>query len=354
MELPPLLLIRADASVSIGTGHIMRMIALGQAWQAQGGEVHFLCSEITPALEQRLASEGFHLSRIHSPLGSQEDLSETIFLISETLQVDRQNARVVLDGYHFGSDYQLGIKAAGLKLLVVDDYGHADYYHADWVLNQNISAREELYASRSPATKLLLWLKFAMLRKEFLTHKGWQREIAPVAKKILVTLGGSDPDNVTLQVIQALIDLDVHVKVVIGGSNPHLCEIENFIQSQNDSTALIEVVVNATNMPELMVWADVAVAAGGSTAWELAFMGVPALYLILAENQHAIAMHLEKNEMGICLHGLVEDPDFSRLTREVSKFSAEFKVRGKFSENCRSAVDGYGSRRVVEILKAKS
>jgi spore coat polysaccharide biosynthesis predicted glycosyltransferase SpsG len=180
--MPSTLLIRADASVSIGTGHIMRMIALGQAWQAQGGEVHFFCAEITPALEQRLASEGFHLSRIHSPLGSQEDLSETIHLISETLQVDRQNARVVLDGYHFGSGYQLGIKAAGFKLLVVDDYGHADFYHADWVLNQNISAREELYAKRSPDTKLLLGPKFVMLRKEFLAYKGWQREIAPVAK----------------------------------------------------------------------------------------------------------------------------------------------------------------------------
>ena len=231
--MPSTLLIRADASVSIGTGHIMRMIALGQAWQAQGGEAHFFCAEITPALEQRLASEGFHLSRIHSPLGSQEDLSETILLISETLQADGQNARVVLDGYHFGAEYQLGIKAAGFKLLVVDDYGHADFYHADWVLNQNISACEELYAKRSPATKLLLGPKFAMLRKEFLAYKSWQRETAPVAKKILVTLGGSDPDNVTLKVIQALIDLDLHVKVVIGGSNPHLREIENFLHSQN-------------------------------------------------------------------------------------------------------------------------
>jgi spore coat polysaccharide biosynthesis predicted glycosyltransferase SpsG len=68
--MPSTLLIRADASVSIGTGHIMRMIALGQAWQAQGGEVHFLCAEITSALEERLASEGFQLSRISAVLGS--------------------------------------------------------------------------------------------------------------------------------------------------------------------------------------------------------------------------------------------------------------------------------------------
>ena len=349
--MPSTLLIRADASVSIGTGHIMRMIALGQAWQAQGGEVHFLCAEITPALEQRLASEGFLLSRNHSPLGSQEDLSETILLISETLQADRQNARVVLDGYHFGSDYQLGIKAAGFKLLVVDDYGHADFYYADWVLNQNISAREELYVKRSPATKLLLGPKFAMLRKEFLAYRGWQREIAPVAKKILVTLGGSDPDNVTLKVIQALIDLDMHAKVVIGGSNPHLREIKNFIPSQNNSTALIEVIVNATNMPELMAWADIAVAAAGSTTWELAFMGIPALYLILAENQRAIAMNLKQKGMGICEDEFFVVPDRKLLMHKVLDLSNDQIKRQELSAICVKNVDGIGSQRNVEILR---
>jgi UDP-2,4-diacetamido-2,4,6-trideoxy-beta-L-altropyranose hydrolase len=301
MESKPPLLIRADASVSIGTGHIMRMIAVGQEWQARGGEVRFICVEITSALEERLASEGFQLSRISAVLGSKEDLKQTTHLITETLQANRQNARVVLDGYHFGSDYQLGIKAEVFKLLVVDDYGHADFYHADWVLNQNISAREELYAKRCPDTKLLLGPKFAMLRKEFLAYKGWQRQISPVAKKILVTLGGSDPDNVTLKVIQALIDLDLHAKIVIGGSNPHLREIENFLHSQKDSTALIEVIVNATNMPELMAWADVAVAAAGSTSWELAFMGLPNLIFILADNQVEIAEGLAARQVAVSI-----------------------------------------------------
>ena len=343
------LFIRADASVSIGTGHIMRMIALGQAWQAQGGEVHFLCAEITPALEQRLASEGFHLLRIHATLGSPEDLSETMHLISETLQTDRKNARVVLDGYHFGSDYQLGIKAAGFKLLVVDDYGHADFYHADWVLNQNISAREELYAKRSPDTKLLLGPKFAMLRKEFLAYKGWQREIALVAKKILVTLGGSDPDNVTLKVIQALIDLDLHIKVVVGGSNPHLREIENFIQSQNNSTAFVEVIVNATNMPELMAWADVAVVAGGSTSWELAFMGLPTLIFTFAENQKEIALAIEDTRLGVYL-GCSNKETFKKFKNVFENFLCNSDQREKISIMGQNLIDGLGCSHIYKNI----
>ena len=351
--MPSTLLIRADASVSIGTGHIMRMIALGQAWQAQGGEVHFLCAEITPALEQRLASEGFHLSRIHANLGSQEDLTETLHLISETLQAHCQNARVVLDGYHFGSDFQLGIKAAGFKLLVVDDYGHADFYHADWVLNQNISAREELYDKRSPDTKLLLGPKFAMLRKEFLTYKGWQREIAPVAKKILVTLGGSDPDNVTLKVIQALIDLDLHVKIVIGGSNPHLREIENFLHSQKDSTALIEVIVNATNMPELMVWADLAITAAGSTCWELAFMGLPSMFVILAENQVEIAEGLSARQVATSIGRPCPDALVS-FREKLGQLAVSRAERHRISQVSRELVDRSGAKRVVAGMVADS
>jgi len=347
--MPSTLFIRADASVSIGTGHIMRMIALGQAWQAQGGEVQFLCAEITSALEERLASEGFQLWRISAVLGSKEDLGQTTHLITETLQADRQNARVVLDGYQFGSDYQLGIKAAGFKLMVVDDYGHADFYHADWVLNQNISALEELYAKRSPDTKLLLGPKFAMLRKEFLAYKDWQRQIAPVAKKILVTLGGSDPDNVTLQVIQALIDLDVHVKVVIGGSNPHLCEIENFIQSQNDSTALIEVVVNATNMPELMVWADVAVAAGGSTSWELALMGLPALVFTFSENQKEIALAIEDMGLGVYL-GWANQETYKKFQNVFVNFLFNSDQRRKISILGKSLIDGMGCLHICKNI----
>lgn len=322
----------------------MRMIALGQDWQAQGGKVHFLCAAITSALEERLASEGFQLSRISAVLGSQEDLSETIHLITDTLQADRQNARVVLDGYHFGSDYQLGIKAEGFKLLVVDDYGHADFYHADWVLNQNISAREELYAKRSPDTKLLLGPKFAMLRKEFLAYKGWQREIALVSEKILVTLGGSDPDNVTLKVIQALIDLDLHAKVVIGGSNPHLREIENFIQSQNDRTALIEVIFNATNMPELMFWADFGVAAAGSTAYELAFMRLPSAIFTIAENQNENARNLIEDEIFV---------DFGNESRNLFQWLSEsnYAKRVQMSIEQGKLIDGFGVNRIVTFIK---
>jgi UDP-2,4-diacetamido-2,4,6-trideoxy-beta-L-altropyranose hydrolase len=151
--MPSTLLIRADASVSIGTGHIMRMIALAQAWRDEGGEAVFICAEITPALEAWLKEDGFLLEKIQASPGSREDLEETSAAIA---RYGLDSIPVALDGYQFDADFQLGLKKAGCRLLVMDDYGHAAFYHAEWVLNQNISAREELYANRAPHTRLLL------------------------------------------------------------------------------------------------------------------------------------------------------------------------------------------------------
>ena len=342
------LLIRADASVAIGTGHIMRMIALGQEWQARGGGVLFACAEITPALRERLAQEGFALQEIAAQPGSAGDLAATCDLIRQSQE---KNPVVALDGYQFDADFQLGLKNAGCRLLVMDDYGHSDFYHADWVLNQNISAREELYRNRAPDTELLLGPKFALLRKEFLKYRGWKREIPEVARKVFVTLGGADPENVTQRVIEAMAELkmDLEVKVVVGGSNPRLPKLREAVENLKSSPARFELVFNPSNMPELMIWADLAVAAGGSTSLELAFFGLPAIYCVLAENQREIAVTIEKKELGFYLATAFEHLNKTFETQAL-KLIQDSQFRGEISANGASAVDGKGSIRIAEEL----
>jgi UDP-2,4-diacetamido-2,4,6-trideoxy-beta-L-altropyranose hydrolase len=126
-----------------------------------------------------LKEEGFLLEKIQASSGSREDLESTCAAIA---RYGPDSTPVALDGYQFGADFQLGLKKAGCRLLVMDDYGNAAFYHADWMLNQNISAREELYASRAPHTRLLLGTKFALLRREFLKYRGCQRQIPETAR----------------------------------------------------------------------------------------------------------------------------------------------------------------------------
>ena len=150
---------------------------------------------------------------------------------------------MVLDGYQFDVEYQRRLKAAGVKLLVVDDTGHAGAYAADLVLDQNAHATKDFYARRESYTQLLLGPRYALLRREFKPWRSWRREIAPVARKVLVTVGGSDPDNVTLRVIRALRILAEHklkATVVVGGSNPHAHDLEPEAQSAGDALRLVK------------------------------------------------------------------------------------------------------------------
>ncbi|MGD1809774.1 UDP-2,4-diacetamido-2,4,6-trideoxy-beta-L-altropyranose hydrolase [Dapis sp. BLCC M126] len=341
------LLIRVDASTKIGTGHVMRCLALAQALQDEGGEAIFALATHAPNLESRLRSEGMKVVHIDVKLGSTEDASETSDLANSC-----GCQWVVVDGYHFLGEYKRQIKDAGLSSLFIDDYGNSEYYYADFILNQNVYAHEGFYQNRESYTKLLLGTKYALLRREFCQWQEWVREIPPVARKILVTLGGADPDNVTLKVIQALQEVIIdglEVVVVVGGSNPHY---EELLAAVEKSEVSIELRKNVTNMPELMAWADIAIAAGGSTTWELAFMGLPSLLIVLADNQRAIAETLNKIGVSVNL-GWHSDVSANCLSQNITQLIKEEKKRSQITKLSQQLVDGDGSSRVLMELEAK-
>ena len=341
-----ILVIRANASTQIGTGHVMRCLALAQAWQDKGGEAIFvLASNKSSALGNRLLSEGMQVVYLLVETGSDEDANQTVDF------AQKFNAQwIVVDGYHFGAKYQKVIKDFGIRLLVFDDYGHAEHYYADIVLNQNIAVHsEDLYHSREAYTHLFLGTKYALLRREFWQWRDWQRAINPIARKLLVTLGGSDPENVTLKVIQALDRLnrdDLEVIVVIGGSNPHYEVLQKEV---TDSRLSISLQRNVSNMPELIAWADLAIAAGGSTNWELAFMGLPSLVITIADNQKAIAAELDRQGVIINL-GWHQDVTIDKIGVAVQKLIGDHDKRETMSKEGQKLVDGNGTRRVVSSM----
>jgi RimJ/RimL family protein N-acetyltransferase len=220
------------------------------------------------------------------------------------------------------------------------------------VLNQNISAREELYAQCDKTTQLLLGPRFALLRREFADHRGWTRNIPERATKLLVTLGGADADNVTKKVIDALGGSGLEVKVVVGGSNPHLEVLRQAAEAATTGATCVELIVNTSDMLGLMQWADVAVAAGGSTSWEIAFTGLPALFIILAENQEENALELERQGFGLCIGRHLDfDADAFRLS--INCLADDTALRADFAAHGRGMVDGLGAHRVVSLLKGE-
>jgi spore coat polysaccharide biosynthesis predicted glycosyltransferase SpsG len=234
---------------------------------------------------------------------------------------------------------------------VIDDMAHLDYYYADVVLNQNINADRLRYTCES-TTRLLLGTCYALLRSEFLAWRGWQRQIPKVAGKILVTLGGGDPDNQTLKIVRALKQVDVdglETVVVVGASNPHFQGLQS---ATRNSQSAIRLVRNVTNMSDLMVWADVAVSAGGSTCWEMAFMGLPNVLLVLAENQRGIAEGLA--EAGVSLNlGWFKQVMDEHVAEALYGLLGDHNLRQQMSRNGREIVDGVGGERVVSALRVQ-
>lgn len=341
MVVGQLLLIRADASAQIGTGHVMRCLALAQAWQDAGGQTCFVLANPAPSLESRLQAEGMvirHLVGIDA--GTAEDAEATAVIAHE-----KQADWIIIDGYQFGAEYQQQLKTAGFRLLFIDDYGHAAHYYADIVLNQNIYAHADLYPNREPYTQLLLGTQYALLRREFWPWRQWQRPTPDKARNILVTLGGSDPDNMTLTVIQALQllpDDDWEAVVLVGGQNPHYQTLETAVANY----PRIQLRHNVTNMPELMAWADIAISAGGSTSWELCFMGLPTMVIVLAENQMMSANELAT----IGIMQLLARLEPSSISQSVINLCMNTEQRSCMNGKSRDLVKGDGCFGVAQVM----
>jgi len=342
------LLIRADANAVIGTGHVMRCLALAQSWRDDGGHAVFATVAPDASVRERLLKEAVEIIEIGEPAGTEADVARTSSIARE-----HDAAWVVVDGYQFGADYQRALKSAGLKVLFLDDYGHAAHYCADAVLNQNISSDESVYHSREPYTRLLLGTKYCLLRREFNEWRKWKRQIPSSGHRVLVTMGGSDPENFTPRAIEALnlIDDDkLEASVLVGGSNVRFESLERVAAQAGRNISLHR---DVSNMADQMAWADVAISAAGTTCWELCLLGLPAIVVDLAENQKPVAQEL--NRRGCAIHmGGATDVSAEKLATEVKRLLRSRKDREAMSSRCRQMVDGRGANRVVAALRGRS
>jgi UDP-2,4-diacetamido-2,4,6-trideoxy-beta-L-altropyranose hydrolase len=344
-----ILLIRADANIAMGTGHVMRCLALAQAWQDAGGRAVLAMAETTPSLERRMREEGAGVKRIAATPASAGDAQETVN-IAKRIEADW----IVADGYHFGEHYQSVIKASDCRLLFVDDNGHSAHYSADLVLNQNLHASESFYSSRESYTRLLLGPSYTMLRREFGMWRKWKREIRETGTRILIVLGGSDPGNLTRLLIEALESVRqfrLELLAVVGGSNPHLAQIEAAVAGSRHNIRLVK---DATNMAELMAWADMAISAAGSICWEFCALALPALLIPVAPNQVASAEKL--GSVGVVkVFGdgrQFREEEFCRekFAREVVNLITSPSERQRLSGESLGLVDAQGASRVVAAL----
>jgi UDP-2,4-diacetamido-2,4,6-trideoxy-beta-L-altropyranose hydrolase len=337
---------RADAGAEIGTGHIMRCLALAQAWHDAGGSSIFASVTCPPGLADRLRCEGSALETIAAEPGSGEDAEQTARVAA------REAADwLVLDGYRFDDAFEDSIRTGGARVCAFDDYGHALHSAADLIVNQNEYARAEEYGGRGASDRLLLGSRYAALRREFRRYRDWRRDDPQTASRVLVSLGGAVPDNATAEIVEALDDVDLpglEARIIAGASNDHhadLCALASRL------SANVEIARDVRNISELMAWAHVAVGAGGTSTWERAFMGLPSLVLVLASNQTRIAERVERLGLG----RRVDSERGSRraaIAEALRKLMESPQARAEMSRRGRELVDGEGCDRLVQRLRS--
>lgn len=338
------LLIRVDSTYEIGMGHFMRTLALAQKWQKERGNVYFLINE-NQNIKDRIANENMNFLINPFNSGSRDD-----YKLLVDVALEKNISWIIIDGYVFKEEYFDYLRNNNQKFLIFDDDGKLNHYNSNIVLNQNLHAKREWYSSKKEEwTNLLLGTDFVLLRNEFLDYIDYEKIIKNKAENILITLGGSDVKNNSLKILNVLNKLpfnDFNVIVVIGANNKHENELKIFIKNIDYNVKILK---NVSNMPQIMEWADLAFSSGGTTVWELAFMGVPTIVGATSYVEEVLLLGLNENKLFNTV-GKLDDLDFNELKNIFDYLINNKKEREQMSIDGKTFIDGYGSKRVIDKM----
>ena len=265
--------LRADASSSIGVGHVMRSLSLGEALIDEGFGVELVSCGLAPSLQSLATSCGIEVVEPSCAPRSSEDAQFVL---------ERNAAIVVVDGYEFSRDFFAALEASNTTFAVIDDNAETKAQSPDAVINQNPHASESLYAHMQGTPKLLLGLQYAMVREEV-------REVAAMhlptrEGEVFVAMGGADFLGLTAPIVEALVETGLQIRVAVGHANTQREHVQK-LADQHGHVTLIE----QQDYVSSLASAHVAVLAAGSSLWEACAVGTPSIGLVVADNQIASA-----------------------------------------------------------------
>ena len=365
---------RTDSSLQIGSGHVMRCLTLAEALRAHGAQCNFISRAHPGHIFDTIRQRGFTVNAL--PVGVSPTHASSQAVVAPPLQIahaawlccDWQTDAaqtgdilatlkpewLITDHYALAQPWEEALKPHYKKLMVIDDL--ADRAHScDLLLDQNLGRQPQDYADLVPAAcQVLIGPLYALLRPEFATLRAYslkRRTITPQLKKLLISMGGVDLPNATGQVLEALKDCplpaDCRITVVMGETAPWIKQVRALAKQMPWPT---EVLMNITDMALRMANSDLAIGAAGATSWERCCLGLPAIVLVLAENQIESSEALQIGKLAIVV------PKTATLQTEL----AEVLMAGlrdislnypKISRNCAATCDGCGAQRLTDILE---
>ncbi|HEX6592501.1 MAG TPA: UDP-2,4-diacetamido-2,4,6-trideoxy-beta-L-altropyranose hydrolase [Moraxellaceae bacterium] len=349
---------RTDASARIGSGHVMRCLTLATALRATGAQCRFICRAHSGHLAAVIRQQGFACDLLPAPdeeavAGNYSSwLGTTPARDAEQCAALLAGAAVhwlVVDHYALDAAWESALRAHCRQLLVIDDLANRAH-DCDLLLDQNLGREAAAYAPLLPAhARCLTGPHHALLRPEFARHRdaSLARRHAPSLRRLLVTMGGTDPDNITALVLDILsrcaLPADSHVTVVMGATAAGLPRVRQLAPTLPWPC---EVRVNETDMAGLNSACDLVIGAAGSSVWERCCLGVPSALAILADNQQRIAQALA--QAGGCWY--LGPPTDLADTLPAMLATATPGALTAMSRQAAQITDGQGTARVIAAM----
>lgn len=355
------IIIRADASIEIGSGHVMRCLTLADDLKKNGNTINFVCRDFPGQLSKLIKSRGHktillpkpikdHISVVDDPtyagwlnVAWDVDARETIQVIGDDI-IDL----LIVDHYGIDFHWHKKLRERVKNIMVIDDLADRRM-DCDYLLDQTFGRKRDAYRSLvNKQATLLLGTEYALLRPEFaeLRDKAIKkRKSFSHLKKVMISIGGMDPNNVTGHVLESLAMFDWILKptidVVMGGQSPYLSQVIK--QAKNHSLS-VNMHIDVDNMAELMLEADLGIGSAGSTSWERCTLALPSFVIELAENQKVIATLLEKAG---AIHLWKDNTD---LQIYFEKICSNKNILVKMQDAAANICDGRGCNRVISEL----
>lgn len=346
----PIVAIRADGNESLGMGHLMRCMTIATACKMQGAMCVFFVAQEQAGVFVR--ERGFACKVLDTDYQDMEaELPRLREKLEECLTEKKQRLLWLVDSYQLTQIYLRELQKTG-PVFYMDDTGE-QVYEADGLINYNIYGDElEYIADETINMQLLLGVKYAPVREAFVRTPYCVREDV---QNVLITMGGSDKLNITealCRCLQEKLPKGINLTLICGRFNPHLNKLLQLQEAEEG----IRILVDVPDVWKEFALADVAVAAAGSTLYELSAMGVPTVCCYYVENQRQVAEGFA-SKVGMYNAGdYAEEPEevLKKMAEEVCKLVGDRKARKGLSERMKQVVTGQGASQIAKELLYKN
>lgn len=346
-----MILFRADGNSSIGSGHIMRCIAIAYAAKEKGIDSVFVTADCDA--NELIVKHGF---RAHSLNTVYNDMLSEIDSFKLFIEKEMPEA-IVVDSYYVCREYfnelkRISKKCGCIKIVYIDDMLN-DIYNCDYLINYGINDDNKEYKYRKKyefekivCPKLLIGTDYVPLRREFRQQN--TREHGKKVNNILILTGGSDVTHTAIAIIRYLENItkynDIRFHFVVGSLNPDRALIGKTAESL-DNVIIHE---NVNNMSELMINADIAISASGTTLFELCACATPIIAYICADNQGGVDALNMLLGVPAAVDARYDNNYVDELFHRIDYLCENYDERVRLSAEENRLVDGLGAARIVK------